>query len=974
MVPETRHEPAAGSHSQQSQPFPGRNLKERSLMRLQRTLTPLETWGFGLTGHVIWPSIAPAIHAALGPNAVFVWLPGAIVGILLNLQVKRLGENWPEMAGGTPNYAARLLKSSPGLARYAALGYYISWISNVPVAAIILTKLIQRNLEPLGVACPDTLMKIGFVAVVFIVAFSGTRALSILHLCFVIPAFGLLLLFCLQGLGWLAFSPSSPGFFPSSSSPLTFVEWAKWFFFVTYATYAGETASSFVGDSKRPAETLRFLTVAAWLIPPVFLGGSWVLMRLATEPGLGEDTFLNLLAASKPFWGKSASSTVTFLLSASFLLSCATAVSNCPRILYQLSLDGHLSSVFAVVSRRGVLGPALVFTLCLNLICLIWGNVSQIVAITNTCWLVSFMALHLGLWLRRGRPEVRWPWLSLGFFLVEVAVLFVGGFAWGWKNFLTGFLFPLAILAADAAMRRLPFAPFHAAWWIQGYRQRPKKPIEDFVALQVTVLILLVCSAVTAGWVLGLKFNAVPSVNYNLLLVLIHGVAFVGVAIACWTSLPQVVSMDEAREAAEQLFKIALDAIAVLDENGMIRQVNPAAERLFGVSAGQLAGRHLNQLLPGLANQPDEWPGRCEQTLNPHGSNPLVLEVAISDRFSQNASETNRDLQEYVVILRDITERVRAQEALQKANEQLEIKVEERTSELRQTVEQLQVEITERRRVEENLRAMQNQIIVQEKLASLGSLTAGIAHEIRNPLNFVNNFSELSAELAQELFEEIENQADRLDTETSELIADILNDLKQNLQKINHHGQRADRIVSNMLLHSRGKSGQWEATDINSLLAEYVNLAYHGMRAKEASFNITIETGCDESIGSVEVVPQDMGRVFLNIINNACYAAHKRKEEMGGGFSPLLSVRTKNLGDRVEIRIRDNGSGMTPEVRDKLFTPFFTTKPAGEGTGLGLSISHDIVVQQHRGELNVETEAGSYAEFIIILPKKQARE
>lgn len=418
MVLETRHEPANGGHSEQSQPFEIGNLSGRATLRLQRTLTPLETWGFGLTGHVIWPSIAPAIHAAIGPSVLFVWLPGVIVGILLNLQVKRLGENWPEMAGGTPNYAARLLKSSPGLARYAALGYYISWISNVPVAAIILTKLIQRNLEPLGVPCPDTLMKIGFVAVVFIVALSGTRALSILHLCFVIPAFGLLLLFCLQGLGWLAFSPSSPGFFPSSSSPLSFFEWAKWFFFVTYVTYAGETASPFVGDSKRPAETLRFLKVAAWLMPPVFLGGSWVLMRLATEPGLGEDTFLNLLAASQAFWGKSASSIVTFLLSASFLLSCATAVSNCPRILYQLSLDGHLSPVFAVVSRRGVLGPALVFTLCLNLICLGWGNVSQIVAVTNTSWLMSFMALHLGLWLRRGRPEVRWPWLSLGFFLV----------------------------------------------------------------------------------------------------------------------------------------------------------------------------------------------------------------------------------------------------------------------------------------------------------------------------------------------------------------------------------------------------------------------------------------------------------------------------------------------------------------------------------------------------------------------------
>jgi signal transduction histidine kinase len=176
-----------------------------------------------------------------------------------------------------------------------------------------------------------------------------------------------------------------------------------------------------------------------------------------------------------------------------------------------------------------------------------------------------------------------------------------------------------------------------------------------------------------------------------------------------------------------------------------------------------------------------------------------------------------------------------------------------------------------------------------------------------------------------------------------------------------------------MLLHSRGQSGQWEATDINSLLAEYINLAYHGMRAKEANFNITIETDYDNDIGEVEVVPQDIGRVFLNIISNACYAAYKKKQEMGEVFSPVLDVRTRNLSDAIEIRIRDNGSGIKPEVLDKIFNPFFTTKPPAEGTGLGLSISQDVIVQQHRGELKVETEVGNYTEFIIILPPQKTR-
>ncbi|NQE38289.1 Sensor protein ZraS [Microcoleus sp. IPMA8] len=175
-----------------------------------------------------------------------------------------------------------------------------------------------------------------------------------------------------------------------------------------------------------------------------------------------------------------------------------------------------------------------------------------------------------------------------------------------------------------------------------------------------------------------------------------------------------------------------------------------------------------------------------------------------------------------------------------------------------------------------------------------------------------------------------------------------------------------------MLLHSRGQSGHWEATDINSLLAEYINLAYHGMRAKETAFNITIETDYDNDIGQVEVVPQDIGRVFLNIISNACYAAHKKQQEMGSEFSPILDVKTRNLEGRIEIRIRDNGAGIKPEVLDKIFNPFFTTKPPAEGTGLGLSISQDVVVQQHRGELKVETEVGNYTEFIITLPKKTA--
>ncbi len=263
----------------------------------------------------------------------------------------------------------------------------------------------------------------------------------------------------------------------------------------------------------------------------------------------------------------------------------------------------------------------------------------------------------------------------------------------------------------------------------------------------------------------------------------------------------------------------------------------------------------------------------------------------------------------------------------------------------------------------------QEQLITQQKLASLGALTAGIAHEIKNPLNFVNNFAELSIELVDELQQLLHQEKKNLESGRLAEIEETVTTLKQNAARIQEHGKRADSIVRSMLQHSRGKAGERQLTDINALLEEDINLAYHGMRAQDSSFNIKIEKDLDQSIGKLEVVPQDISRVFLNIINNGCYAAHRKKMDQSGDLSPTLSVRTRNMVNTVEIRIRDNGNGIPESVRDKLFAPFFTTKPAGHGTGLGLSISYDIVVHGHNGQITFETVEGEFAEFIISLPK-----
>ncbi|MBK9096583.1 MAG: HAMP domain-containing histidine kinase [bacterium] len=260
------------------------------------------------------------------------------------------------------------------------------------------------------------------------------------------------------------------------------------------------------------------------------------------------------------------------------------------------------------------------------------------------------------------------------------------------------------------------------------------------------------------------------------------------------------------------------------------------------------------------------------------------------------------------------------------------------------------------------LKSAQAQLIHSEKMASLGELTAGIAHEIKNPLNFVNNFSEVSRELLDEMKIELQNNK-------IEDVIELVENLKQNLEKINHHGKRADSIVKGMLLHSRGTSGEKVPTNINDLLDQYVTLAYHGLRAQNKEFNITIEKEYDQSLEKINVVPQDLSRVFLNIVNNACYAANEKKNRSENNFSPTLKVSTKNINGNVEIRIRDNGDGIPEVVKEQIFKPFFTTKPTGEGTGLGLSISYDIVTKVHGGDIKIESEEGKGAEFIITLPK-----
>jgi signal transduction histidine kinase len=305
-------------------------------------------------------------------------------------------------------------------------------------------------------------------------------------------------------------------------------------------------------------------------------------------------------------------------------------------------------------------------------------------------------------------------------------------------------------------------------------------------------------------------------------------------------------------------------------------------------------------------------------------------------------------------------DRFQRKRLIEKEREKVREKELEQARELEKAYKELGQQKEELQTTLEDLQVTQTQLIQREKMASLGELTAGIAHEIQNPLNFVNNFSEVS----EELIEELQQELDKGEVEEAKAISE---DIRQNLAKVHHHGRRADSIVRGMLQHSRSSQGERQMVDLNALADEYLRLAYHGLRAKDKDFNIRLTTLLEENLPKIEVVPQELGRVLLNLFNNAFYAVSQKKQQLNGQYQPQVIVSTKATGDKVEIRVRDNGTGIPESVQQKIFQPFFTTKPTGEGTGLGLSLSYDIITKGHSGELKLETKEGEFAEFIIIL-------
>jgi signal transduction histidine kinase len=405
-------------------------------------------------------------------------------------------------------------------------------------------------------------------------------------------------------------------------------------------------------------------------------------------------------------------------------------------------------------------------------------------------------------------------------------------------------------------------------------------------------------------------------------------------------------------EEAQQEFR--LRATYGMDER-IIAEIKDRHIHIGETAIGEAAEQRMPVQIADLQNDPSS---RVLDVIVRAGFRALlVVPLLGADRIVGALVVRRKQPGEFPKSTVELLQTFAAQSVLAIQNARLFESVEARTRELAKSLE--------------DLRTAQDRLIQTEKLASLGQLTAGIAHEIKNPLNFVNNFSAVSVELIDELRGALGGA--HLDGKLRAEINEIADMLQGNLDKVVQHGKRADSIVKNMLLHSRQGSGEHRPVDINALVEESLNLAYHGARAEKQGFNITLERSFDPAAGEVDLFPQEITRVLLNLISNGFYAATKRKAEAdGGGYEPTLAAATKNLGDSVEIRIRDNGTGIPPDVKEKMFNPFFTTKPAGEGTGLGLSLSYDIIVKQHAGSIEVDTQPGDFTEFRLVLPRGAA--
>lgn len=619
--------------------------------RLPRSLSALETWGFAFSGLLLWLFTAPDMLAELGGSGIWVWVPVAIIGMLLNFQVRHFAKSAQDSVGGTPVFTARLFEKQPVLARFAGLSGFQGWIAVPAISALGLGEITRNLLLEIGYTVPRQLLAVGFMIVLFGIAFAGTRVLSILHLFFVIPAVALLLLFIVQGMSHALSTVNAAGAVPSPAP--TIHDWMKWFLIAVYAAYAVETGSAFIGDSKHPRSVLRALIAAAVVNPLVFIGGSWVLAASAGSATVAKPLDLIHVAASV-MWGSHAITLVSFLLVSGWLLTATTIVGYGSRVLWQMGADGFLSGTLARTSAAGVPTVALSWSLLWCSVYLVMDpSTTFIFTVSN--YFVCMALFHLGMWWNRHDPaRSKWPWLSLSFFGLETVVFIVGGLELGATRILGALLLPVAMMGIDWGIQavRIPKLRIFSAEPATISRDRKGG---DSVTVHVVSILIIVVGTVLLSWRVFSRLDRDAEYGpFVVVLILLTG--SVAVAFSAWLSVRHAQKEEEARKWAESLFRFERDPLLVVEESGAISDCNEAAKVFFGDQVTPELPARL-----GLTGPPAQWPSRASWEFGAHTFDLSISKVE-TDRFSsflislrdvtaQHQAERNRSAGEFLSIV-----------------------------------------------------------------------------------------------------------------------------------------------------------------------------------------------------------------------------------------------------------------------------------------------------------------------------------